>query len=436
MQFTLLVIMIVLTLISFVLLKMDPVAPGFLICLGFTFSVLCMCYNTNIWGIDTCELTVLVIVIGCVSFVIGNLSFQWIYSKRLRRASLRNKEISGCSVEKHNNYVKINRNLVCLVFIFDVFVVILYFIEVIKIAGIDSFTSMMYTFRQAVGFEGVRVSFVVNILLRVTKAFSTIFLYYFINNVMAGKTFKSERYLLWPFIPDLICGLLTGGRFRMLQLILGPIIIWAFLYFMKYGQRIKVSLKLIINIILIALLAMFLFYAIRHLVGRDNQTDIITYVTEYFGGPIELFDIVLSDRYEYPQPEIFGRNTFATFLGYISRFTGIYIGNGSNPGFLVSRTGINLGNVYTAYFKYYADFGVLGVFIISFINGCIWSSLYFKCLYKKNNAWRVIYAFVFHGLIFQFFDEMTYTIFLSIDNWMTFAFIIFFEKHIRTKVKL
>lgn len=436
MEYLLLSILIALTLVSFGLLGKDPFSPGFLMCAAFVFSVLCMCYNKVTWDINTCALTVEIVILGCFFFVCGNLIAQGIYHKRIFRAGVRNRKNQGCINLKNNEFVYISKNLVFFIFLFDFVVVVLYFIQVVRIAGFGSFTSMMYIFRRATGFEGERVSFIVNILLRITKAFSTIFIYYFINNLMSGKPFKSQAYLLFPLVPDLICGMLTGGRFRLLQIILGPVIIYGVLYFIRNGRRIKLRFKILTRILLITVLSLFLFYGIRQLVGRDNQTDIFTYVTEYFGGPVELFDVVLRGDVSFHQPEVFGRNTFATILGYINRFTGLYIGAEANPGFLLSRTGINLGNVYTCFFKYFADFGTFGVCIISLVNGIIWSSFYYTCLLKKNNAWRIIYAFVFHGLFFQFYDEMTYTIFLSIDNWMTFGFIILFEKYIRTRIRI
>ncbi len=436
MQYTLLLILIILTIFSFISMGRDPFAPGFLMCASFTFSCLCMCYNAALWEINTDPLTVFVISGGCLTFVIANIICQFIYKKKILSVGKINRMNKGVQDFKNNGFVSINRNLVLLVFVFDVLVLILYFIEVIKIAGFGSFTTMMYIFRQATGFQGASVSFFVNILVRISKAFTTIFIFYCIRNVMAGKSIKSQLYLLFPVLPDLMCSLLTGGRFRLLQFILGPIVIYGLLYFVKYGRRIKVKISLIAKVIVIAVFSLLLFYNVKSLVGRAEQTDIITYVTEYFGGPIELFDVILRKAIGFHQPEIWGRNTFASFYRYFVKFFGVDIGMSANPGWLTSRTGINLGNVFTCFFIYYADFGLVGVFLLSFVAGCIWSVLYYKSLLSYKNVRKIIYSFVFYGVLFQFYDEMTFTIFLSADMWMSFLFICFFEKHIKTRVKI
>lgn len=435
MEYVLLTSFIVLTIVSFTLLKYDPFSPGFLMSASFTFSILCLCYNAKIWDIDIDPLTLKLLFFGVFTFIVGNTLCQCFYSKRLKRAAIRNRQNIGVQEFKNNEVVTISRNFVGLIFCFNCIVMILYFIEVIHIAGFGSFSIMMYKFRQATGFEGASVSVVVNILVRISKAFSTIFIYYCINNVIANKSFKSQRYLLLPIIPDFLCGLLTGGRFRMLQLILGPIIIYVFLSFIKTGKRIKLKPSLICKAIFIAAMALFLFYSVKGLVGRVVEKDIITYVTEYFGGPIELFDVILRGAIPYRKPEVLGRNTFASVYRYFVKFFSFDIGPAANPGFLTSRTGINLGNVFTCFFNYYADFGILGIIVLTFISGTIWSTFYYKCMTSYKNVYKIIYSFVFYGILFQFYDEMTFTIFLSADMCMSFIFIIIFEKHIKTKVR-
>ena len=434
MEYVLLTLLIILTFVAFFLLKCDPLSPGFLMCASFTFSALCMIYNVQTWAIDTDYKTVFVIVLGCFSFVVGNTICQMLFSRRMSRAAARNRINYGCQEFKGNEYFHISKNYVYFVFFIDCIILLLYFVEVIRIAGFSSFSVMMYTFRQMTGFEGASVSPIVNMLVRISKAFTSVFLFYFINNILAQKSLRSQRYLLLPVIPDLMCGLLTGGRFRLLQLILGPIVMYGILRFIKTGKRIKVRPGLIIKIMLIAVGSMLVFYQIKGLVGRVADKDLISYVTEYFGGPIELFDVVLRGAKPYIEPEVIGRNTFASVYRYLDKFLNMDIGPSANPGFLTSRTLINLGNVFTCFFNYYADFGIVGVVILSFLSGTIWSSLYYKCLSSYKSFIKIVYAFAFHGLIFQFYDEMTFMIFLSIDNWMTFFFIYLVDKYIGTRV--
>lgn len=421
--YQLLLLLIILFFVFYIILGNDIFAPAVLTIGSFVFSVLCACYNIKLWDIRTDYRTMLIIITGLLVLGLANLIVKFQFRKKLRRFE-KNKNLRAQLLQP----IKVPKTNVYLIFIYDIIVLLLYFINVRRIGGGGSFISMMYRFRLATAYGGASISPIINMLVRVTTASSIVFIYYFVHNVYSGLSISSQLYILFPIVPDLLRGILGGGRFRLLQIIIEPVMVIAFLYFIKEGHSIHINIKTIAKALIIGIAAVLGFYYIKELVGRSTQKDLMTYVTQYFGGPIELFDSVVRGDARIRPTIIWGRNTFDSFYKYFVKYLGVNIGQASNPGFVISRTGINLGNVYTCFFPYFIDFGYTGVLICSFIGGIVWSYLYYKALVSRTRYIKMAYAYLSHAVMLQFYAEMTFGTFLSMDVWLILVFVYFLQK--------
>ena len=71
-------------------------------------------------------------------------------------------------------------------------------------------------------------------------------------------------------------------------------IVFLLLFQQQYGKyKKKALLKYILYIVGFSILFLVMFSAIRYLVGRQNDSNIVDYISMYVGGSIQLFDLYL-----------------------------------------------------------------------------------------------------------------------------------------------
>jgi oligosaccharide repeat unit polymerase len=70
-------------------------------------------------------------------------------------------------------------------------------------------------------------------------------------------------------------------------------------------------------------------------------------------------------------------------------------------------------NVYTIYFSYYPDYGLVGVCVVMAILGAVVTAIYHKAI-RGNPRAVVLYAFVFSGIVLSGFSEY---FFLGANFW-------------------
>lgn len=87
----------------------------------------------------------------------------------------------------------------------------------------------------------------------------------------------------------------------------------------------------------------------------------------------------------------------------------------------MAPTGIWVGNVYTAFRRYYSDFGLSGVAILMFMLGIFFGILFSNIvrghMRKEIAGFSIIlYSFYFYSLVFTFFDDTFYTTAISLGS--------------------
>lgn len=92
---------------------------------------------------------------------------------------------------------------------------------------------------------------------------------------------------------------------------------------------------------------------------RRNTLDSLSYISSYFSGSLQCFDVYLLRNGISAQSSHFGQEFFAGIHKFFVQF-GIINENGgaSDLGAFVTANSVVAGNVYTAYRKIVHDFGV------------------------------------------------------------------------------
>jgi hypothetical protein len=95
--------------------------------------------------------------------------------------------------------------------------------------------------------------------------------------------------------------------------------------------------------------------------------------------------------------------------------------------FFVTANGHEMGNVFTCFFSFYVDFGIIGVGILSFFMG--WVSM--KVFDKIKTRWAVVdFAFVIYlyiavNLLFSFFGPRFFQNVVQIKSLLKFIWLYF-----------
>lgn len=247
-------------------------------------------------------------------------------------------------------------------------------------------------------------------LIRMTSNFSQILCYntlWCIAIMLLSK--KKNRLLLalmvihsFLVIYDMM---LSGSKGTMLTMPVSFIVIYAFLYYAKRG-RYAIKKKFFIYAALAFFGSLTFFKGISLIMGRDVEERVgVELFAEYWGAEIKNFDIYL---HSHPDGEIskdFGAYTFRAWKEEVG--TNKLVGP---SGAFQEVNGYYLGNVYTMFYPYHADFGFYGVIAMLLIVALLSMFVYSRCVLRncrhiKLDVYIILYSIIAFTLFMSFFSS-------------------------------
>lgn len=400
--------LLMLTFVNLFISNMDYFNPGVVFNFMFTlFSMMC-CIVDAIVGLELDNLlTVFIILMGSVCFTFINM-----ISKRTSKKAQIDSAMSTIYLRKSYVYIAIA------VEILVVLVMYKYVCDFANIYGVNG------TFSEKLSFYDTITKFNTDYKLRmpsyvsvgnlVGRALCYIALYIFINNYVLIK--KIDIKMLLVVIIYLV-GSLMGGRTEALRIITAALILWYYFFKRKNGWG-KDGMKIAIRVGIIAIAIVIGFSLIRGILGRTTY-DPVKVVFGYLGAPLKNFDSFISN----PQRSIngiWGAMTFTKFINWIGLKFGIsnwvYV---SDQPFLYFKD-FRMGNVYTTYYNFYYDFGVLGCFVLISIIAIYYCRIYNKLKCQQHNNKIIdfrllLYAYLFNDLIMLPFSSRFYETIVNIN---------------------
>jgi hypothetical protein len=177
------------------------------------------------------------------------------------------------------------------------------------------------------------------------------------------------------------------------------------------------NIKFLRNGFIIFLLFLVSFYFLGYLTNKSTDKDMFDYISAYTGGSIPALNDYLND-FDY-NPRNFGSETL-TGVDILLDYFGIQgFDTNKNLAFVsFGEAGINT-NVYTCYKRLLSDFGYVGMFIVRFLMGILYTYVYMRIKYGKYKAGKnlmiVLYASFFFPIVMQSIDEVFIRSILSIS---------------------
>lgn len=415
----------------------DLFSPSSILCLSYILAIICAIYNIDNWRINLHYNTFWIIIIGIISFLISS----WIYKVC---GKLRNKRF----ITKKLLYIKVKKYKLLILNFISFVIFFLYTIFFIKaIGGISAFSNLssaMAIYRSKTLFQNMTlIPSWINFLTKICRAIAYIYTYILINNVIISKhnadkeKQKNKFSYFFGIIVYLPLTLMSGGRYDLIVYILYLITIFSILYTIENKKRLQPHKILKIGIALFLILIAFSSY--KGLVGRESESTTLDYITEYFGGSIQILDIYMQEPHY--EADYFGQETFAGIRKLLYQFK-ILDEQGISEDAMEFRTIYNdkvIGNVYTGFRKPYHDFGIIGVILLQIVQAFIFNRIYYNCFYKLEKS-EISFNIILSGtlvfcLALHSYSEAFYSTVLSFNYAIFFIMILIIIKFL-TKIEL
>lgn len=380
----------ILLVISYYISNQDIMSPAVLLTGGYLLACMCCMYNIEYWGVKLHFVTYTLIAIGIAAFIAGTFAQSLMFRRRMLKAAdmmpLREIKVSGW--------------VMCFFVLYDIFVLVLTFMEIFAMAGGLQATlgSMIGVYRHAYSYTDFRAN-VLNVqLLKISKGAAYTFLFIFFNNIFCRERAvkKNIKYLI-PVIVYMLITMIKGGRISAIMVIISGLFLMYYFWHRRIGWNRNVSFRFIKRIFYAFLLFVVLFFGSRELVGRRETTPVMEYLTTYLGGSFQLLDQYLSE----PETQMAGMETFPGIIQSLQKLGLREDSIHKSLEFRRSPTGVYLGNVYTGLRRYYHDFGLFGMIMLQFIYGFLFNTLYWS-IRKMHylNSTRLFMLTTYSSLLF------------------------------------
>lgn len=392
--------------LAYLLAKGDIFRPSVLVAMMIMAAAICNEYLAVVWEYNISLYTTVIILSAILLIVLFDYFSTLIISPKSKR------------IIKITTIIPSKIGYVFCAFL-STLAIILHYSYLIQAVGFQgSFALMVSTFRDSVVLEELEVG--MSSLLSNCMNFSFyagfVFLYVFINNVIASGSVRKNFYILYPTIAFCIESLFTGARGYIMYYVFAAIIYIYVLQQRKIGWKTKMSNIFLRKLIIIMVFVAILFALSATLLGRDSGDSMFIVISRYLAGGIAL----LNDYFDKgaTHSEVFGGATFSQLYSYIySRIGKINPALDYQQFEFRTYNGNNWGNVYTPLRRYYQDFGLIGVVIFPILFAIFFGFLY-TYIKRKTPKNDIDFSLVFYGILIRsqflyFFDDELFSDFFT-----------------------
>lgn len=417
------ILILILLIISLIIYDYDIISPPVIICAVYLFSVYAAMYNIDAWKINLSGITISYILIGLIVFCISSFIVKKKYA---------NKPI----VKKPITVIEFRKNKLIIIYLVAIVCTYLYLREVSSIVnkyGPD-YNMAMADFRADFSYGEQNLSFISNQAYKVLSCISFVFLYVFCNNVGATNKWRKNLIFLVPVCLSIYTSLRSGSRAPLIQ-VFTMFVVLLFIFQNIYGRYEKRKiLRYLLYISSGSIAFLIIFSAIRFFVGRQNESDLIDYISTYVGGSIQLFDLYLKHPEEVTSK---GMETFGALYNNLAKL-GFIDGKEAimHKEFRYSN-GILLGNVYTAFRAFHHDLGLFGIIFFQFIEG-LFFTIYYEKIKRLKNKKTISIALVMYGILMMplfehAIQEQFFSNYMCLNTLVIYILILFIIAYLKPK---
>lgn len=375
--------LVLLFVVAFFLFGNDLFAPPCLFVLIFVFVSVLSYVGTAGWNsVELGVTTSLIVIVGCACVIAGG------YIVYRSFGSTQVNDYGRFITEKLQSYRLQSWKLV-VALLFIAASAALKIREMRKIAGATAtdFSALIKQTRYATSYyfkdsddATASFSFAVNQSNKFVLAIGLVSAVYLIVCFKRRNDWLQKILTLSCVLGACAYSLLSGGRGSAMSILLAVLLAWGVIS-IRSGQSVMQSSVSLAKKCAVAALILFpLFYASSTLIGREASGGFSDYLSFYFGVGLPSLEVKIQQGGSLA-PELPLYNTFYGFYGILNRFAHIKLPAYANDWVsLGDYSSYYNSNVFTCFYRYYADAGMWGVVIFSLLAGALYMALYLAAL--------------------------------------------------------
>lgn len=380
-------------------------SPSFAFIVGFVLQVFFCFFYTEEWSINLSGTTVGIILLGCFTFFITS----WMLEHSRVRFVVGKKRWQ-------NEYEQYDQEV--LPFEIEKWKLILFIVmQLLTLAGYILFmnsnmvggnlAAKIYYYRSQTADFGkvIAIPRYLSFFRLISSAIGYCLVYVLAYNIVN----KYREHNLLVFV-NLVLSLLLegilgarGGMFNFIIAFFGAYFLLGYKY-----DKINISFKLLVRIIIISIAIIGLLPIIGNALGRPSIKGAAYDTAMYFSGSLINLDTFVKNTTNIKYPHI------SVFSGLLNDLSGIisedFIASQKLPARWNYVNGNSLGNVYTTLSNYWYDMGWFGVILYSVLPAVIMyfiAKIALRTAYKKNrlSVSTIIYSYFIPCILFSFFSN-------------------------------
>lgn len=411
MIYLLFVLVLSIALLDYNIQQKDMLSPTIWACAVFLFSIFINILNVDRWGTSYSWHATFYVILSLMMLMCGEL-----FVKRIKRFSLSDLKNESNSNNKYSEYSPIIVGNIAIFFIvlISIICLIVDLRIMIRISGSNHVFSALLDARHALSSGEEKRGFIGRVVLVINKSLAYIFIYITLHNKVLCKSKNKTSYII-PVAIFFVDAILSTGRTLFIRVIAYSFIVFVLFSMLKNGTKSNQILKIVI----VAFGAMFLFMLIFSQLGKlfgkgiyNSATDVFYY---YSGSSIYLFNqyIVSGGK---PDSSFFGEHTLYGIYNCL-HYIFPSIEHNNNPALEMSYIPHWYSNIYTAFRRYYQDFGIIGLIIMPFILGVFYGNLETNAYSREDSDWKIIlFAYSIYPIIEMSIEERFLVNYLSFST--------------------
>lgn len=302
----------------------------------------------------------------------------------------------------------------------------------LSLGNVDGIGNIIKVVRPAIENQTVSLSRWMNYRQSVALAIASVYSFMLLFNVFYSKLKIKDLLLLVPVVLYFPFMVMTTGRMAMMSFGIYLFVVGMILYQKRKGYTIQCNQKaiLFLSVASIAFIGMFLLMGFfTGKIASENHT-VSMILAHYAGVSLPAFDRAIHSI--YIDNGFIGSTTLLGLYRILGRL-GIAVPQVDIFLPFVRFDGIDT-NVYTAEWRYYKDFGFIGMGAIMWLLGAFYSLFYNKIKYDSASSFLIIfYASISFPLFLSSIDERFFLDLFGTAILYQFALLYIFYKVIICK---
>lgn len=206
------------------------------------------------------------------------------------------------------------------------------------------------------------------------------------------KNFSNYYAVALLLLLTVAFSLLKGGRDVVAHYVVAFLIALFAFYLVDSKNRAKTSMQFLKIGVIAVIIALPLFYFALELVGRVRSVSLLDYISFYFGGGIPSLSVALEQFPLYFNDPVSGEKTFTQLYSLLNKI-GLIGPVDAYADTFVMLNG-HSSNIFTCFYRYYCDFGYIGVFLFSGLATLVFSFCFKMLESSPSFAMKIISVYI------------------------------------------